>query len=475
MNGSLQRKPGPVVKWAVILVVIGVLIRFGLWLWVSRNPPLLIQGDGIGYERIARNVIEGNGFSMDATPPYTLDMLRTPGYPLFLIGVYLAVGYRPEIVTLIQVVLSLITLYVAYRLAVHLFDARAAWIALALMAVDIGTIILANVTLTESLFMVLLLPATYCLFKELDAPRRLTWMAAAGVLLGFATLVRPVSLYLVLLLLPFVWWAMRRPWQEMAVRAVTLLVAFLLALSPWSYRNLRDFGSPNISLAQTVTITYYAKYLRASLYHTPLSEQEPYFEKEVLRELGDRAVSPVEMNNLIEAKARAEIMQHPVEYVALYAKSVALMLVLPNTNFLANILGILDHPTGLIADMRTRSLTENIQALMDFSARFLAGSPDQALFFAALVAEVLTTFLTYTLAIVGTIVGLRRQHKMTVVLLLVISGYFFVVTGPIGTGRYRLPAMPYLMMLAGYGFVQIEAWRQARRSRKLGASLGVSQ
>jgi hypothetical protein len=56
------------------------------------------------------------------------------------------------------------------------------------------------------------------------------------------------------------------------------------------------------------------------------------------------------------------------------------------------------------------------------------------------------------------------------VLLLVISGYFFVVTGPIGTGRYRLPAMPYLMMLAGYGFVQIEAWRQARRSRKLGVS-----
>jgi 4-amino-4-deoxy-L-arabinose transferase-like glycosyltransferase len=468
MNGNLQRKPGLVVNWAVILVVIGVLIRFGLWLRVSQNPPLLIQGDGGGYETIARNVIEGNGFSMDVAPPYTPDMLRTPGYPLFIIGVYLAAGYRPEIVTFVQNVLNLITLYVAFRLAVHLFDARAAWIALALMAVEIGAVILANVTLTESLFMVFLLPATYCLFKGLDSPYRLTWLIAAGVLLGLATLVRPVALYLILLVLPFVWWAMRRPWRETAARAVTLLVAFLLVLAPWSYRNLRVFGSPNISLAQTVTITYHAKYLRASMYHTPLSEQEPYFEKEVLRELGGRAVSPVEMNNLIEAKARAEIMQHPVEYVTLYAESIALMLVLPNTNFLSNILGILDHPTGLIADMRTRSLTESSQALMDFTARFLAGSPDQALFFAALIAEVLVTFLTYALAIVGTIVGLRRQHKMTVVLLLVIIGYFFVVTGPIGTGRYRLPAMPYLMMLAGYGFVQIEAWRRARQPQKLG-------
>ena len=470
MHDNLRREPRLAVNWAVILVVIGVLLRFGLWLWVSRNPPLLIQGDGAGYELIARNVIEGNGFSMDSAPPYAPDMLRTPGYPLFIIGVYLAAGYRPEIVTLIQNVLSLITLYIAYRLAIHLFDAKAARIALVLMAVDIGTIILANVTLTESLFMVLLLPATYCLFKGLDSPYRLTWMAAAGILLGFATLVRPASLYLVLLLLPFVWWAMRRPWQETAARAVTLLVAFLLALSPWSFRNLRFFSSPNISLAQTVTITYHAKYLRAALYHTPLSEQEPYYEREVLRELGGRTVNAVEMNNLIEAKARAEIMQHPVEYVALYAKSTALMLVLPNTNFLANILGILDRPTGLIADMRTRGLTENVQALVDFSVRFLAGSPDQALFFAALVAEMMVLFLTYVLAVIGIIAGLRSQHKTAVVMLLAIIGYFFAVTGPIGTGRYRLPAMPYLTMLAGYGFVQIEAWRQARRSRRLGVS-----
>jgi 4-amino-4-deoxy-L-arabinose transferase-like glycosyltransferase len=456
-------------NWAAVLIVAGVLLRCGLWLRVSQNPRLLIQSDGAGYEQIARNVIEGNGYSMDGAPPYTPDMLRTPGYPLFIIATYLAVGYRPEVVVLLQNVLSLITLYVAYRLAVRLFGSKEGLIAAALMSVDVGTIILANVTMTESLFMVLLVPATYCLFRGLDSPRGLAWMAAAGALLGLATLVRPVGVYLVLLLLPFVWWSIRQPWRERLARALILLVTFALPLVPWSYRNLRTFGSPNILLAQSVTLQYHAKYLRASLNHTTLAEQESYFDDEVRRDLAGRTVSLLEMDNLVRAKAQAYIAQHPLDYAVLFAKSVALMAVLPNTNFLANILGILDRPTGIIADMRTRSLGETIQALIDFSVRFLTGSPDQGLFAVALVAELLVMFITYALAVVGIFAGLKGPHRAVVVVLLVIIAYFFIVTGPIGTGRYRLPSMPYLMILAGYGFVQIENWRQWRRMQKRAA------
>jgi 4-amino-4-deoxy-L-arabinose transferase-like glycosyltransferase len=458
------------VNWAIVLIVIGVLLRLGLWIRLSQSPRLLVQGDGVGYELLARNMIEGHGFSMSAELPYPPDMLRTPGYPLFMAGIYLAVGYRPEIVALVQNILSLITLYIAYRLTVRMFGRREALIAAALMALDVGTIILANVTLTETLFMAAFVPATGCLFMALDSPRWLAWTAAAGILLSLATLVRPAPLFLVFLLLPLIWWVVRRPWRKIALMSAILLVAFVLPLTPWIYRNLQVFGSPSVVLLEGYTFNVHASYVRSALNHTTLAEEMPRIPEEVQRELGGPTADPLESDKLVQVKARTELMQHPLEYAIVYAKGLALMLVLPNTNFLANTLGILDRPTGLIADMRTRSLAENIQALMDFSARFLSKSPDQALFFVALVVEVVVTFLTYALAIVGASVGLRRQSKMTIVLLLVIIGYFFVVTGPIGTGRYRLPAMPYLMMLAGYGIVQIEAWRQARRSRKLGAA-----
>jgi hypothetical protein len=139
------------------------------------------------------------------------------------------------------------------------------------------------------------------------------------------------------------------------------------------------------------------------------------------------------------------------------------MLLLPNTNFLANTLGILDHSTGIIADMRTRSVSENVHALTDFVAQFLVGSPDRVLFFVALVVEVLVTLLAYVLALFGIVTG-WKQHRATIVLLLVMIGDYLVVTGPIGTGRYRLPAMPYVMILSGSGWVQLRSWCRIRRS-----------
>lgn len=464
------------INWAVVLIIVGILCRFGLWLRVSQNPPLLIVGDGGGYEQIVRNVIEGNGYSMEVEPPYKVDMLRTPGYPLFILGIYQIVGYRPEIVTLVQNILSLVTLYVAYRLAVHLFGPKEALIATTLMAVDVGTIILMNVMLTETLFMALFVPATYCLLIGLDSPHRWRWMAAAGALFGLATLVRPAAIFLPFLLLPFIWWAIRDLWLKRTIAVVLLLAAYLLFLSPWSYRNWQVFGSPNITLAaQSMTLNIHASYVRAGLNHTTLAEEEPRIPEEIRRELGERTISAAEMEQLIQTKAIAELKQHPGEYVLLYLKSMGLTLLLPNTNFLANILGVLDQPTGLIANMRARSLSENIQALSEFSRHYLAGSPDRTLFLIATVAEILVVLVTLTLATVGIIVGLRNRHRVRVVLLLVIIAYFFVVTGPIGTGRYRLPTMPYLMMLAGYGFVQAQIWRHTRRAQKLPQSIGQSE
>lgn len=460
----LRPKLNQSITWLMVFITFGVFCRFSLWLRISQTPQLTVTGDGVGYEQVARNLLKGVGFSMETAPPYLPDMIRTPGYPLFIAAIYRIFGYRPEMVTLAQNLLSVGLLLVGYLLARRLFGLKAAMFATILMALDVGAIILANVTLTETLFIILFVSVTYCLFRSFDSPRGMAWIAGAGLLLGLATLVRPASLYLVVVLLPLIWWTMRYSWQEKGVRTIIFVVVFLLVLAPWSYRNFRVFGSPNITLAvQSITLNIHASYIRAGLNHTTLAEEEPRIPEQVRQELGGRTVGVQEMDELIRAKAIAEIMQHPVEYVFLYIKSMFITLTLPNTNFLANILGILNQPTGIIADMRTRSLTENIQALLEFGARYLAGSPDQTLFFIAMVTEVLVTLVTHVLAVVGTVIGLRSERRAYVVLLLIIIAYFFIITGPIGTGRYRLPAMPYLMMLAGYGFVWLQARGQTRQ------------
>ncbi len=459
------------INWAVILISIGILSRMGLWMITSETPSLLIQGDGISYELIARNVLEGHGFSLSTEFPYSPDRLRTPGYTLFIAGIYSIVGYRPEIVTFIQNILNLITLYIAYRLAVQLFGLKEALVAAVLMALDIGLIILANITLTEALFMVLFVPATYCLFSGLGSQHyRIVWMLTAGLLLGSAVLVRPAETYLIWLLLPFLWWALSCSKRDKAITLTILVLAYVIPLFPWAYRTWQVFGSPAPGVStlalRAMTFNMHASYVRAQLNGTILTEELPLIPTEVRHELGEQASGSIEEDNLIQKRAIAEIMQHPISYAILYAKSVGLTLMLPNTNFLANTLGILNKPTWIIANMRVRTITENVQVLLAFSVDYLVGSPKQKLFFVALVTELIIMFITYVLALVGIIKGLKnKHHQITIVLLLVIISYFFIITGIVGTGRYRLPTMPYLMMLAGSGFVQIQSWLLNHRTQ----------
>ena len=221
-------------------------------------------------------------------------------------------------------------------------------------------------------------------------------------------------------------------------------------------------GIKNPSLSPIVgAITIASDKLRFDREKTELWENFFVFPKEAQRELGEAYVSRVKREHLIREKAIVEILQHPVAYARLYVRSVLLTLTLPNTNFLANSLGILKKPTGLIADMRVRTISQNVRALWTFRSDYLAGSADQTLFLVALVAELLVMFATYILAFVGIVHGLKGERRLPVLLLLMICAYFIIIAGPIGTGRYRLPAMPYLMMLAGYGCIQLRNWLRA--------------
>src|SRR5947207_14280387 len=63
-------------------------------------------GDGLIYEQIARNVLEQHVYSHATEPPYDPSLIRLPGYPLFLSGVYSLFGHNNN--TAVRVVQALI-------------------------------------------------------------------------------------------------------------------------------------------------------------------------------------------------------------------------------------------------------------------------------------------------------------------------------------------------------------------------------
>src|SRR5712691_10543801 len=73
---------------------------------VARLLPNDAPFDGKVYAQIARNVLEQHVYSNATEPPYDPSLIRLPGYPLFLTGVYSVFGHNDN--TAVRVVQAIV-------------------------------------------------------------------------------------------------------------------------------------------------------------------------------------------------------------------------------------------------------------------------------------------------------------------------------------------------------------------------------
>jgi hypothetical protein len=177
------RLAGPVIAAAVVRLALlaATLLRSGIG--------ALIQGDTISYLEPGRNLLLHGRFVAEGVP----DLLRTPGYPLFLALTSLA-GLPAAAVA--NVLLSVFSVILVWRLGRTVSDdprvaLGAAWI----FAFEPVSIVNSVVLLSETLFLALFLLSLERLTAFLRG-RRLPVLAVSGLWLAAATLVRPVTYYL---------------------------------------------------------------------------------------------------------------------------------------------------------------------------------------------------------------------------------------------------------------------------------------
>ena len=78
-------------KWIVFLtlLLVAALFRIAVAHWLPNDAP----DDGRMYAQIARNVLEQHVYSHETEAPYDPSLIRLPGYPLFLAGIYSVFGH----------------------------------------------------------------------------------------------------------------------------------------------------------------------------------------------------------------------------------------------------------------------------------------------------------------------------------------------------------------------------------------------
>lgn len=223
--------------WAVLALT--VLVRLGYLLLVPENSAALPSPvDGVGYRKIAMNLISGHGFSLRPDNPTAW---REPGYPAFLGIVYLLFGQSTLALGIVQALMQVLTVLGVWWLGRKMYGDRPGLLAALLSAVSPSLVRITGFLLSEALFIPLLVLAVFALVRAADAPapRRLI---LAGVALGAAALVRELTLGMGMLLASAWWLTFRRTKPRVLASAAAVCLVMFLMVAPWLVRNYVTFG-----------------------------------------------------------------------------------------------------------------------------------------------------------------------------------------------------------------------------------------
>jgi 4-amino-4-deoxy-L-arabinose transferase-like glycosyltransferase len=227
-------------RWLAVLMAASFLLRL-LWVLISDWQPTP-DDDAYRYDFFARELLAGNGYvHLNGEPT----AFWPPGYPLLLAAVYGMTNQSVFAAQLFNVVIATATVPLVYALGRRTVGAQAGLVGAGIVAFFPSLIFFSAVTLSETVFIFLALLGVYLLVVEAqrEGHRDMRLLLAAGLVLGFAALVRGQALLLPLVAIPF-WLRSGIGWPRIADKLVALALGIGLIAVPWTVRNAIELDSP---------------------------------------------------------------------------------------------------------------------------------------------------------------------------------------------------------------------------------------
>ena len=117
----------------------------------------IVISDAIGYNQLALSLVTNKSFNH-------FDNLRTPGYPVFIALIYDISNESVWFVLFVQILLSLISVFLVFKIASKIFSENIALLSAFLFAIDINQAYYTLTLLTETLFVTLFISSARILF-----------------------------------------------------------------------------------------------------------------------------------------------------------------------------------------------------------------------------------------------------------------------------------------------------------------------
>lgn len=386
----------------VLLLTAAFLVRLLHW-WTVRQEPFFawLAMDSQEYDRWAQEIAGGEWLGSQV-------FFQAPLYPYFLAGIYRLFGRSLDAVYLLQILLAVAGCWALYR-AGRLMGGERVGLAAAGLAAFYGPFLFHDVQLLKESPAIAMV--SFLLWALAAARGRLRLWLAAGILLGALALLRENALILVPFLLPlaagkgFLW------------RSGALMAGVFLALAPVAIRNGMLSGDFLPTTFQGGVNFYIGNNPDADGTYRPIvpGKQIPALERRepvriAERELG-RELSPGEVSSYWLGKALAWARSHPGDFLRLQLRK------------LGRFWSWYEWPDAVdYYWVRHRSAALPWAAPVEFGAVTL-------------------------LALAGLWL-IRKDPKPFAPALLFVLGWMLATVAFFLFSRYRLPAVPALMILA---------------------------
>lgn len=225
--------------YRILYVIYLLAVVIGLIFFITQPLSYLSSGQ-TEYTLYAQNIIKGNGFSLDANPPYHVSVYRVPGYSIFLSLLYSCFGVNYNAVVVVQILLNAFVSVMAFYLVKKYFKIKFAYLISFLVAVYPFTTVFVNVMYSETLCIFLFILGVL-LFEIARGNRNILCFALSGLVMGLCLLVRPGTA-----LMPFFMslaYVLIENLKAVRRHLFIFNICVLLVWLPWVVRNYHVSGA----------------------------------------------------------------------------------------------------------------------------------------------------------------------------------------------------------------------------------------
>lgn len=214
----------------LLILVLCLAVRL---IFIATLQAQYFMPDEVEYDAIARQILSGQG--------YGTFTVRAPLYSFFLAGIYFLTGPHFIAVRIVQCFLDTFSAFLLMCLGRYYFRRSVGLLTAAIYAIYPYFVFLTGMLLSETVFIFLLLGCLSfaTLFEKTHNKRFLIFSA---IVLGFATLTRSITLFLIIPL--GIWFAVTNSshWKQRVAHCFTFVLLAFLVILPWTLRNYYTYG-----------------------------------------------------------------------------------------------------------------------------------------------------------------------------------------------------------------------------------------